>query len=495
MSVTDRQVRRLFVAMDTGAGVGLAAAKAGMHRNTAARHRSRGLLPSDGSGPRTYRTREDVFAADWPGIVEKLRESPGFEAKTLFADLRERRPGVYRDGHLRTLQRRVKSWRATHGPEKDLFFPQEHRPGEAAQTDFTWATELGITICGEPYAHMLCHFVTPFSNFSWATPCQSESIAALFEGVQAGLWEFGGCPHWSQTDHSTAATHEVGSGKRKFNEDYLRLVAHYGMKARATGVGEKEQNGDVEALNGALKRDLEQRLLLRGGRDFESHLAYRDWLALELRRRNASREPRLALEREALGPLPATALPSYTELTVRVGQGSTLSVRGHPYSVPSRLRGERVTVRVHESRVEVLHGSTVELDVERIRGVGGHAIQYRHVIAGMLRKTGAFRCYRYRDAMFPTQTFRRAYERLVADESEWAADGEYLRIVHLAATTMECEVDAALAGLLAAGTRPTLDRVRALVAPAAEPTPFLEAPTVDLASYDSLIEPLVEDVA
>ena len=152
-------------------------------------------------------------------------------------------------------------------------------------------------------------------------------------------------------------------------------------------------------------------------------------------------------------------------------------------------------MRVHESRVEVLHGSTVELDVERIRGVGGHAIQYRHVIAGMLRKAGAFRCYRYRDAMFPTQTFRRAYERLVADESEWAADGEYLRIVHLAATTMECEVDAALAGLLAAGTRPTLDRVRALVAPAAEPTPFLEAPTVDLASYDSLIEPLVEDVA
>jgi len=488
MSSSDRQVRRLFVAMDAGDGIGQASMKAGMHRNTARRHLSRGLLPSDPRERRTYRTREDPFEEDWPALEAKLTEAPGLEAKTLFADLRGRRPGMYRDGHLRTLQRRVKAWRASHGPEKEIFFPQSHRPGEAAQTDFTWATELGVTIGGEPYAHMLCHFVLPYSNFSWATPCRSESIAALFEGVQAGLWELGGHPEFSQTDHSTAATHGVGNGRRGFNADYLRLVAHYGMRPRTTGVGEKEQNGDVEALNGALKRDLEQQLLLRGSRDFESHAAYRDWLAHALRRRNALREPRLSEERAVLGRLAATRLPCYTELTVRVGQGSTLSVRGHPYSVPSRLGGERVTVRVYETRIEVLLGGRVELDVDRLQGKAGHGINYRHVIAGLMRKPGAMRRYRYRDALFPTQTFRRAYERLTADHSEWAADVEYLRILNLAAMTMECEVAAALDALLAAGTRPTLDLVRARVAPTTATMPLLETPVVDLGAYDLLLE-------
>lgn len=483
------------MSMDAGDGVGAAAMKSGMHRNTARRHLSRGLLPSDRAERRTYRTRPDPFEADWPGLEAMLVEAPGLEAKTLFGDLRERRPGVYRDGHLRTLQRRVKAWRASRGPEKEIFFPQEHRPGEASQTDFTWANELAITIRGEPYPHMLCHFALPYSNFGWATPCRSESIAALFEGLQAGLWELGGRPEFSQTDHSTAATHGVGSGRRGFNADYLRLVGHYGMRARTIGVGEKEQNGDVEALNGAMKRDLEQQLLLRGSRDFESHAAYRTWLAQTFRRRNALREPRLSQERQALGPLAATRLPSYTEIAVRVGQGSTVSVRGHAYSVPARLCGERVTVRVYETRVEVLLGNVVEIDVDRLQGKAGHGIQYRHVIGGLMRKPGAFRRYRYRDALFPTQTFRRAYERLTADLSEWAADVEYLRIVSLAAMTMECEVEASLAALLDAGTRPTLDLVRAQVAPATPIAPFLEAPVVDLFAYDALLEAVAGRVA
>lgn len=476
------------MAMASGDGIGRAAMKAGMHRNTAARHRNRGLLPSDRAQPRTYRTRPDPFQEDWPGLEAMLRDAPGLEAKTLFADLRARKPGIFRDGHLRTLQRRVKLWRATEGPEKVPFFPQEHRPGEASQTDFTWMTELGITIRGEAYAHQLCHFTLPYSNFSWATPCRSESIAALFEGMQAGLWELGGSPDFSQSDHSTAATHRMGGGRRGFNADYLRLLGHYGMQARTTGVGEKEQNGDVEALNGALKRDLEQQLLLRGCRDFESQAEYRTWLAEALRRRNALREPRLSQERTRLRPLPSVRLPSYTELTVRVGQGTTVSVRGRAYSVPPRLIGERVTARVYETRVEVLFGAVVEVDVERLYGKSGHGVQYRHVIGGLMRKPGAFRRYRHREALFPTHTFRRAYERMRADRSEWAADVEYLRIVNLAAMTMECEVAAALDALLAAGTCPTLDLVRVKVVPDVPAPPLLEAPVVDLKTYDSLIE-------
>jgi hypothetical protein len=474
--------------IDEGAGVEQAAQRAGMHRNTARRHLASGRLPSERRERRTYRTRPDPFEADWEDLEARLEETPELEAQTLFEDLRARRPGAYADGHLRTLQRRVKAWRARRGPDREVFFPQEHRPGEASQTDFTHAAVLGITIRGEPYPHQLCHFALPYSNWSWATPCRSESMAALFEGMQEGLWRLGGAPAFSQTDNSTAATHDLRSGKRGFNAEYVRLVSHYGMRARTTGVGEKEQNGDVESMNGALKRYLEQQLLLRGSRDFESHAAYRTWLAEALERRNALREPRITEERAALRPLPCSRLPSFREIVVRVGQGSTIRVMGHPYSVPPRLRGERVSVRVHETRIEVLFAGELQAESERPLGRGGHGIQYRHVIGSLVRKPGAFRLYRYRDAMFPTETFRRTHERIARDLSAWASDVEYLRILHLAATTMEADVEAALRTLLAAGTRPTFDLVRASVAPPAPSVPVLEMPSVDLTSYDAILE-------
>lgn len=486
MSASDRQVQRLWMEHEAGQGVGGAALRAGMHRNTARRYLGSGRRC--GERPRRgYRTRPDPFDGDWPALEVRLADTPQLEAKTLLGDLIEREPARYVWGHLRTLQRRLKRWRAAHGPERELFFPQEHRPGEASQVDFTWVSELRITIRGEPYPHMLCHLVLPFSNWGWAAPCRSESMAALSEGMQEALWRLGGVPDFSQSDNSTAATHNLRSRKRAFNADYLALVGHYGMQPRTTAVGEKEQNGDVESLNGALKRDLEQQLLLRGSRDFESHEAYRAWLAAALERRNATRGERLELERARLRPLPATRLPAYRELDVRVGQGSTIRVRGHPYSVPSRLKGERVRVRVHEMRVEVLYDGRVELDVERLVGKGRANIQWRHVIHSLVRKPGALRNYRYRDALFPTETFRRAHERLQGERSAWATDAEYLRIVELAARMLETDVEAALADLLAQGQVPTYERVRERVCRPA-PTPEMEAPPVDLTAYDGLLE-------
>lgn len=473
--------------IEAGQGVGKAALRAGMHRNTAQRHLKAERRPGDPRPARAYRTRADAFLQDWPELEGRLAEAPGLEARALLGDLIERRPERYGWGHLRTLQRRVRRWRAAHGPERELFFAQEHRPGEASQLDFTWANELEVTIRGERYLHKLCHVVLPYSNWGWATPCRSESMAALSEGLQAALWRLGGVPEFSQSDNSTAATHNLRSRKRAFNADYLALVGHYGMRARTTGVGEKEQNGDVESLNGALKRELVQQLLLRGSRDFEDPAAYRAWLEAALERRNATRGERFEQERACLKPLPASRLAAYAELMVRVGQGTTIRVRGHPYSVPSRLKGERVQVRVHETRVQVLYEGQVELDVERLVGKGGSRIQYRHVIHSLVRKPGALRNYRYRDALFPTETFRRAHERLAAERSAWATDAEYLRIVELAAKTLEADVEAALAGLLAAGEVPSFERVRERVCPPT-PAPALEAPTVDLSGYDELLE-------
>jgi hypothetical protein len=460
--------------------------KADLCENTARRYVETGELPSEGVTERTWRTHPDAFEGDWPEIERRLAESPTLRANTIFDDLVARFPGRYEPGQLRTLQRRVRAWRARCGPEKELFFAQEHRPGEASQLDFTWATELCVTLAGVPYPHMLCHTALPFSNWSWATPCRSESLAALSEGLQEALFELGGAPEYSQTDNSTAATHDLRSGKRAFNAGYVALVTHYGMRPRTTGIGEKEQNGDVESLNGALKRDLEQQLLLRGSRDFEGVSAYRAWLGEVLRRRNAARGARLETERALLRPLPLRRLPAYRELCCRVGQGSTLRAMGHAYSVPSRLKGERVRVRVHETRVEVLFADRLELDVGRGRGKNGATINYRHVISSLVRKPGAFRCYRYREALFPTDAFRRAYERMARDMSAWSADVEYLQIVHLAARTMESDVEAALLEMLGRGETPRLERVRDRVSAPPCP-PAMEVPAIDLCEYDALL--------
>jgi hypothetical protein len=215
---TDAQVRRLMEELERQGTIEVAALRSGMHRNTATKYRRLGKLPSELKQPRQWRTREDPFTEDWPAILQCLRSAPELEAKALFEDLVGRLPGRYQPGQLRTFQRKVKQWRGQEGPPKEIFFPQVHRPGEAMQTDFTWANELGVTISGEPLRHMLCHPVLPYSNWESVTVCFSESLAALRRGVQKAVFALGRVPAYHQTDNSTAATHDLGSGKRAFNE-------------------------------------------------------------------------------------------------------------------------------------------------------------------------------------------------------------------------------------------------------------------------------------
>jgi len=179
VQTTDAQVRKLMEEMRKHGEVGRAAAKADMDRKTARKYIREGKLPSGLAQPRTWRTRKNPFSSeDWATIAARLEETPELEAKTLFEWLAERRLDAYTSGQLRTLQRHVKRWRAAHGPDKEVFFAQRHRAGEAAQTDFTSATELAVTIGGQVFAHMLCVVVLPYSNWQWATVCLSESIMA-----------------------------------------------------------------------------------------------------------------------------------------------------------------------------------------------------------------------------------------------------------------------------------------------------------------------------
>lgn len=263
-------------------------------------------------------------------------------------------------------------------------------------------------------------------------------------------------------------------------------MSHLGMDPRLTEVGEKEQNGSVEASNGALKRQMEQELLLRGGRDFESEAAYVTWLEGVLRKRNRARSTRLAKELAVMRPLSARRLPSYKVLNVRVGSGSTLRAKSHTYSVPPRLIGEKVRVHVYETRVEVWLGGRLEITLERVRGRGTYNVNWRHMVGWMVKKPGAFRRYHYRDALFPTPTFRTAWERLDASLATWSADMNYLQVLKLAREAGLAQVEAEVRALLDAGILPRLDDVKERMEREPVSMPAMAAPEVDLGGYDEL---------
>ena len=489
MIATDAQVRKLMEELNKHGKLGLAAMRAGLDPKTAAKYRDAGKLPSELKAPRTWRTRVDPFDEVWPIIVSKLEDAPEFEAKTLFEWLvaTAEEGTTWEPGQLRTLQRRVREWRAAAGPDKEVYFAQLHKPGDAMQTDFTWGTELKITIAGAPFPHLMCHPVLPYSNWEWVTVCQSESMAAIKRGVQGALFQLGRVPTWHQTDNSTAATHDLADGKRGFNDDYRAFIEHFGMKPRTIEVGKSNQNGDVEALNGALKRRLKQHLLMRDSRDFESVEVYEVWLQAVAQSANGLRHTRIAEELAVMNPLAVERLKEHTEEDVLVTGWSTIRVKNNAYSVPSRLIGEWVRVHLYDDRLDVRFAEKSQLVVGRLHGRNGHSINYRHIIWSLVQKPWAFAQYRYREELFPSLVFRKAYDAFLAKNSGRGADIEYLRVLHLAASTMESEVEAVLERLLSAGTLSSADQVKASVAPSRPQVPALETPQINLHEYDALL--------
>ena len=490
--VKDAQVRKLMDEMSKHGQVGLAAMRAGMHRNTARRYLKAERLPSELKSARTWRTRPDPFVEDWEEIAAQLEAAPELEAKALFEDLLRRRPERYLEGHLRSFQRRVKQWRAQQGPAREIFLPQKHRPGEAMQTDFTSGTGLGIRIAGELLEHLLCQSVLPYSNWQSVVVCRSESMLALRDGVQTAVFLLGRVTEWHQTDNSTAATHDLRTGKRGFNAEYEELMAHLGMKPRTIAIGESHQNGDVEAQNGALKRRLEQHLLLRGSRDFATVEEYASFVTGVVAEANRLRSAQLSEELAVMRPLTVAQLPRYREQGVRVSSNGTIQVLRNTYSVPPRLRGERLVVRVFDLRLEVYYAGQRQLVIERLRGEGKHRIDYRHVIWSLVKKPWALARYRYRDALFPSALWEKAHEVLQAKLPERQAELEYLRVLHLAAATLQHEVESAVSGLLAQGRLPLFTEVRALMPQNQPEVPQLAALVVDLAGYDELLVAEVE---
>jgi hypothetical protein len=334
----------------------------------------------------------------------------------------------------------------------------------------------------------LFELVLSYSGWRYVELAFGETLEALVKGVQGALWSLGGVPEVIRTDNLSAATHEIRqSGGRALNERYGAVLEHYGLRSTRINPRASHENGVVEQAHYRLKSAIDQALILRGSRDFPSEQTYLSFMREVVEKRNRRSEVRLSVERQHLMPLPAAPVPDYTTYRARVRKWSTIRVANRTYTVPSRLVGHEVEVRQYANQLEVYYKGHLVEKVERLRGANDARIDYRHIIGSLVRKPGAFARYRFREQLFPTQTFKFAYDALRRFRGE-RADVEYVRILHLAATTMESEVDRVLSALLELGEPFDYLKVRDLAAPVMPQVPELTSlGVVDLKVYDALL--------
>jgi transposase InsO family protein len=473
-----------------------AAAKAGISERSARRIESSQTLPSQ-QARRSWRTRADPLGDVWDAeIVPLLQGDAQLNAVTLLEEMQRRHPGEYGAGILRTLQRRVRQWRAVHGAEREVYFAQEHPPGRLGLSDFTVADDLGIEIGGAVFEHRLYQFALAHSGWRHASVVTGgESFLALCTGLQAALWRLGGVPEEHRTDSLSAAFNNLAE-QQELTRRYDDLCRHYGMRASRCNPGQSHENGAIESRHDSLKTALDQALRLRGSRRFDERAGYEAFVEQVVQRFNARVAKRLAVERALLGPLPPRRTAEYEELPARVSKYAIFTVRGAQYSAPSQLIGHRLTVRLYAQRLECWLGGQRVLERDRATHRGGQRhprdIDYRHLVAALKRKPGAFARWVLRDAAFPRAVYRQTWERLAAARPEREACKTIVALLALAADGHEAQLADELEQLIELDQLPDLERLSALLAPPARDVPDVAVQLPALADYDVLLD-AVED--
>ncbi len=488
--VTDQQVRRLFAVQNKYEHQYQAADAAGISSKTARKYLKNGKLPSQCKVEHTWPTRQDPFADDWAFVEQLLEDTQAtLEAKTIFEYLQRAYPGKYHDGQLRTLQRRIKAWKALYGPSKEVFFSQHYYPGQWACSDFTSMNKLNITIAQQPFEHIFYHFVLCYSNWQAGRICFSESFESLSLGIQDALWKLGGVPYLHRTDNLTSAVHKVGHPD-VYTDKYRGLASHYGFESSKTNPASPHENGDVERSNGLFKNAVDQSLIIRGSRNFDTMEQYRQFLQKIIGRMNQNCCKRFAEELDVLKNLPNLRYDDYETKTCKVSRGGTIRLLHNTYSAHSRLVGETVKVRVYADKLEIWYAQRHIETLPRLRGENGHYINYRHHIDRLVRKPGAFENYCYKDDLFPTSLFRIAYDILRDTCSIRQSSKEYLKILELAAKEDESLVNEALRLLINLEDQMSFEKVKEFIdskQKAPEPTDVYIEP-VDINDYDMLLE-------
>lgn len=451
-------ITKIFKMRKKGKSLDNIAKETGHSKSTVSKYLQRPARPAN---QRNWSTRQNPFEEVKEKIKEMFRINPTLEGTSLLQHLIEEYPGKFTEGHLRSLQRYLKVLRAEIGPEKEVIFPQEHRPGETSSSDFTHMNSLNITIEGEKFDHLFYHFTLTYSNWEWGRICFSESLESLRSGLRECLMRAGGVTREHLTDSLAAAVHNIHSAG-DFKDRYAEILSAFGMQGRRTQPRCPNENGDNEQRHYRFKKALDQALMLRGSRNFLSIKEYEQFLHKLLHKLNSSRQQKVDEETKALRPLPEVVIPEYTIERPRVTSCSTIRIRNCSYSVPSRLIGEEVEARVYDNRIEVWYAQKQVLETTRLRGQNKHSIDYRHIISSLRRKPGAFQKYRYRESLYPTSTFKLTYECLLQVDP-LRAHKIYLEILEMAALNGQERVEKVLSHLLKGKDILQLEEVKKLV--------------------------------
>ena len=470
-----------------------AAAKAGFSRATGYRLAADPSLPSRKAAPRGRRRPDplaDIFETE---VVPILEDSPEIRPVGVFQELMQRHPDLD-PGVRRTLERRIHGWRAEHGPEQDVIFRQKHEPGRQGLSDFTHMGSLGVTVAGQPLNHMLYHFRLAWSGFAHAqVVLGGESFTALAEGLQGALWHLGGAPRDHRTDSLSAAFRNLSKADADdMTERYRALCAHYGMTVSRNNRGVAHENGSIEGPHGHLKRTIADALALRGSADFDDIEGYRAFIAEVTGRANARRAKHITAEREVLSDLPAMRAADYEETSVRVTSSSGFTLKRVFYTVPSRLIGHRLGVRLYDDRLELFLSGTRHLTLPRGRpsktGTHIHVVNYRHVIHSLKKKPMALLNLVYRDALFPRDAYRRCFEMALERLTEREACRLTVTLLALAhEENCEAELAAAIDGALRAGQLPVPNELKARFATDPGKMPIIDVVRARLAGYGALL--------
>ena len=489
--ITDSQMR-LYMKFRQTDSVTIAAAKAGFSASTGYRIDQNPRLPSQKKAPRGRR-RPDPLAGVWESdVLPLLKNAPGLRPFGIYEEILRRHPTLS-PGIRRTLERRIRSWRAEHGPEQEVMFRQVHEPGRMGQSDFTDMSDLGITVAGVPLDHRLYHFRLVYSGFEHAhVVLGGESFVALAEGLQNALWTLGGAPKEHRSDSLSAAFRNLGLVTAEdVTLRYDALCAHYSMQPSRNNPGIAHENGSIESAHGHLDKAIKDALHLHGSRDFPDLQAYRRFIDEVVGRHNARIRPRIDEERAALQPLPAKRTTDYEEASVTVTSSSGFILRKVFYSVPSRLIGHRLRARLHDDRLELYLGATHLMSLPRGRtranGKPEPVIDYRHVIHSLRTKPMALMDYIYRDKLFPRPAYARAFEALVAACTPRVACKTIVEILTIAhERACEAELADILTAELDAGQLPDLAELRRRFAPDPAVLPDITVIQTSLSAYENL---------
>ena len=503
--VNDQQVRFYMTARITRPQT-TAAAMAGISVATGRRIERDPRPPSSRKEARDYRTRPDPLEGLWDEeVVPMLVAAPTLRPITILRELARRHPDRIDDGVRRTLERRIRAWRAMHGPEREVMFRQTHVPGRMGLSDFTDMNGLGVTIAGVMLEHRLYHFALVYSGFEHGeVVLGGESYTALASGLAAALTILGGAPAEHRSDSLSAAfrnlcADDAGDITRRFAD----LTAHYGMLATRNNRGVAHENGSIESRHGHVKDRIDQALMLRGSRGFDTLDAYRSFVAGVIADHNRRHADTIEIERAHLRALPPAPPSTWEEASVRVTSSSGFSFRHAFYTVPSRLIGHRLHLRVHDDRIEAYLGAVHMLTLPRGRAPSKraprtttHVVDYRHIIGSLRAKPGALAGLTYRDALWPRTAYRRSWEALIAVRPTREAARTMVGLLALAHDLgVEADLAAALDAILNDGGLPDLASLRTRFTPKPPPAPQVHIEMPRASAYDPLLAGRYQEIA